>query len=410
MNIWCISKYASPPKYSKMPTRLFNYCQEWVELGHDVTLFTSDSNHLANYPETEDTYNYELIDKVPVYWVRTKKYTKIASVSRVLSWFDFERKLFCFDEKSLSKPDVIIVSSLSLFSIVYGYYLKKKYKAKLIFEIRDIWPLTLTEEGGFSKWHPLVLFMGWVEKFGYNVSDLIVGTMPRLDKHIETIINKKFKFYCAPFGFKPENYTKDVELLCKNNVFDNILPKNKVIIGYAGSMGITNALESFVEVIKDMVTNEKIHFALVGSGDLRSMFEEQLFGCQNVTFLSRIPQNDVKFFLAKCDVLYLSAKPSKVWSFGQSLNKISEYMLAGKPIVASFSGYPSMINEAECGFFVKPNDNAALKNSLLKISEMTPQEREDIGKNGLYWMWENRKYSTLAKNYMDKLIEISNYD
>ncbi len=35
------------------------------------------------------------------------------------------------------------------------------------------------------------------------------------------------------------------------------------------------------------------------------------------------------------------------------MNKVVEYMLAGKPIIASYTGYPSMINEAECGYFVK---------------------------------------------------------
>ena len=79
MNIWCISKYASPAKYSKMPARLFYLCQEWIKSGHDVTLFTSDSNHLADFPETNKTYNYENIDGVPVYWVKTKKYKKTAS-------------------------------------------------------------------------------------------------------------------------------------------------------------------------------------------------------------------------------------------------------------------------------------------------------------------------------------------
>ncbi len=36
----------------------------------------------------------------------------------------------------------------------------------------------MTEEGGFSKWHPLVLLIGFIEKFGYKKADLIVGLMP----------------------------------------------------------------------------------------------------------------------------------------------------------------------------------------------------------------------------------------
>ena len=166
MKILCISKYASPPNYSKMPARLFVLVKEFIKLGHNATLITSDSNHFSSYPETSEIYNYEIVENVPLYWLKTKKYIKTASIDRVLSWFDFEMKLFKMDLNKIEKPDVVLVSSLSIFTILYGYFLKKKFNSFLVFEIRDIWPLTMTEEGGFSKWHPLVLLIGFIEKFG----------------------------------------------------------------------------------------------------------------------------------------------------------------------------------------------------------------------------------------------------
>ncbi|USA46482.1 glycosyltransferase family 4 protein [Acinetobacter sp. C26M] len=406
MNIWCISKYASPAKYSKMPARLFYLCQEWIKSGHNVTLFTSDANHLAEFPETTDIYNKEIIDTVPVYWLKTKKYKKTTSLGRILSWFDFERLLFCFKRSSVEKPDVVIVSSLSILSILYGFFLKVKYKAFLVFEIRDIWPLTMTEEAGFSKWHPLVLFIGLVEKFGYKVSDLIVGTMPRLDLHVENILgHKHFNFHCAPLGFHPENYNvtfNDIE-----NPFSKIIPSDKVVVGYAGSMGITNSLEPFISVIKDLKCFSNIHFIMVGSGDLRAKFETDLLECDNVTFLPRIQQNEVKFLLEKCDILYLSTQHSKVWNYGQSMNKVVEYMLAAKPIVASYTGYPTMINEASCGVFVSPKEGehveVGIKDALLSIAQMTPDARNEMGSRGRDWVYKNRSYKLLAEQYLSKI-------
>lgn len=404
MNIWCISKYTSPAKYSKMPARLFYFCQEWVELGHTVRLITSDSNHLANYPETADVYNHELIDGVPVTWIKTNKYQRSNSVARILSWFDFEKKLFALDISKLDKPDVIIVSSLSLLSIVYGHYLKKKYNSTLVFEVRDIWPLTMTEEMGFSKWHPLTLFLGAIEKFGYTVSDLIVGTMPRLDLHVKEIIKKDFKFHCAPLGFHPKNY-EDMSLL--NNPFEHTFPKDKLIVGYAGSMGVTNALEPYIQAIKELESNEQIFFVLVGSGDLRENYENELKDCKNVMFIPRIPQNDVKFLLDKCDILYLSTKDSKVWKYGQSMNKVVEYMLAAKPIIATYTGYPSMLNEAECGMFISSNDEKStvenIKKAILDITRLSATERENMGLRGRYWIRENRSYKQLATEYLKQI-------
>ncbi|RLA82534.1 MAG: glycosyltransferase WbuB, partial [Epsilonproteobacteria bacterium] len=112
MNIWCISKYASPPNYSKMPARLFTLANEFIDLGHNTTLITSDSNHLSSFPDTKKIYNSEIVDSVSTIWIKTKKYTRTASISRILSWFDFEKKLFLMPKDKLTKPDVVIISSL----------------------------------------------------------------------------------------------------------------------------------------------------------------------------------------------------------------------------------------------------------------------------------------------------------
>jgi len=404
MNILCISKYAAPPKYNKIVARLFLLSKEFANLGYKATLITSDSNHLAQFPSTYKTYNFENIDEVHLCWIKTKKYIKTASVSRVLSWLDFEIKLFKMDLKNIDKPDIVIVSSLSILTIIYGYYLKKKFNSFLVFEIRDIWPLTMTEEASFSKWHPLVLLIAFIEKFGYKKADLIVGTMPKLDLHIKNILGYKKPFHCSPLGFNSDDYND--EAFEDKNPFDDKFPKDKIVVGYAGSMGITNALEPFIETIKLLKNNKNIHFMLVGSGDLRKDFEKELENFKNVTFLPRIAQNDVKYFLQKCDILYLSTKHSKVWDYGQSMNKIVEYMLASKPIIASYTGYPSMINEANCGKFVKTLNTNDLKTAVLDIVNLGYEERKQLGLNGRKWIYENRQYPKLAKEYIDKIVEL----
>ncbi len=406
MNIWCISKYASPPSYSKVPARLFTLTKEFNNLGHNAILLTSDSNHLANFPDTKEVYNWENMDRVFVCWIKTKKYIKTASIARILSWFDFERKLFSLPKAKLAKPDVVIVSSLSILSILYGYYLKKKYKSFLVLEVRDIWPLTMTEEGGFSKIHPLVLFLSWIEKFGYKNSDLVVGTMPRLDLHVKNILGYDKPFFCSPLGFNPDNYEDNLKSFI--NPFNEKFPKDKIVIGYAGSMGITNALEPFIESIQLLKDNTNIHFMLVGSGALKDKFELELEKFKNVTFLPRMEQNQVKYFLDKCDILYLSTQDSLVWKYGQSMNKIVEYMLAAKPIIASYTGYPSMVNEANCGKFIKTIDPIDIKNAIEDIVDLSIEDRIALGKNGKKWIYQNRQYSLLAKDYIKKIESLKN--
>lgn len=405
MNIWCISKYAGLPHLSSS-SRLFYLSSEFKKMGHNVFFLTSDSNHLCKFPETNSIYNFQQIDGVNVCWIKTLKYSKTASLRRVLSWFDFELKLFRFNRKRYLSPDVVIVSSLSLFTIFYGIYLKKIYKSKLILEIRDIWPLTMTAEGGFKPYHPLVLLMGLVEKIGYKSADLIVGTMPRLDLHVYNILNYNRPFFCSPIGFD------DSKLDSKKgrDELSQYFPSGKIIIGYAGSMGISNNLLPYIDFVKEFSHNDKICFVFAGSGDLSDKIKQELSGQTNVIFLGKIKSEYIPAFLSFCDILYLSTHSSAIWKYGQSMNKVLEYMLAAKPIIASYSGYPSMLNEAQAGFFIPVNDHQQLKTKLIELIEMSQEQRDKIGQRGREWVLRNRSYKTLAREYIEKIVSLGSND
>jgi len=84
MNIWFISKYASPPLYAKASSRLFYLAKEMQKLGNDVRLITSDANHFTSIPNTDNIYNYECQERVDITWIKTKKYKKTASIDRIL--------------------------------------------------------------------------------------------------------------------------------------------------------------------------------------------------------------------------------------------------------------------------------------------------------------------------------------
>jgi len=378
--------------------------KEMSQLNNVVRLITSDANHFSSMPKTNKIYNHEHQQGVSITWIKTYKYLKTASFKRVLSWLDFEWKLFRMPIDKNAKPDVVIVSSLSIFSIIYGFFLKKRFNSFLVFEIRDIWPLTLVEEGGFSSWNPLTILIGLIEKFGYSNSDLIVGTMPNLKQHIinRGILNKSI--FCSPLGFDPSNF-EELNFFM-NNPFEKLKSEGKLIIGYCGSMGISNGLDLFIQTIKDMDNCPEIQFLLVGSGDMRDNYIKELESNSNVVFLPRIPYSDVKYFLDICDILFLSTMESKVWLYGQSMNKVVDYMLAAKPIVAIYSGFPSMINEANCGVYLDTQSSQELKNQFLNFANLSKQERRLIGLNGRTWIFENRSYKKLAKEYYDIIKEM----
>jgi glycosyltransferase involved in cell wall biosynthesis len=143
-----------------------------------------------------------------------------------------------------------------------------------------------------------------------------------------------------------------------------------------------------------------IHFLIVGRGGLKAHHEAACADLPNVSFPPAVPRTMVQPVLARCDLLYFSVHVSKVWKYGQSLNKVVDYMLAGKPIVASYTGFPSMVNESGGGSFVPAGDVDALKEEILRYAAMPEQERQKMGATGRDWLLRNRRYADLADDYL----------
>ena len=284
-NIWIISKYASSAEYG-FESRLFALAREFKKSGRNPVVVASDSNHLASYPNFNSLFTREILGGCETWWIKTLKYTKTASVRRVLSWLDFELKLLLMPKKQLPAPDVIVVSSLSLLTILNGVWLRGRYRCKLIFEIRDIWPLTLVEEGGYSARSPLVRFLAWVERFGYRRSDLVIGTMPNLSAHVTAVAGEGVRCECVPFGFDPSVFEQEDSLPA--DYFERHIPEDRFVIGYAGSIGLTNALETVVACAKQLANDDRFFFVFLGGGDRRDRFIEETRQLRNVAFLPKV--------------------------------------------------------------------------------------------------------------------------
>ena len=401
--IWYVSKYVAPPAKASAGGRGYLIVREFARMGYRSVIVTSDSNQLTEVPVLDTPYLFQEVDGIQLCWVRTLKYTVAKSLRRILSWLDFEWRLWRLPKDKLPAPDVVVVSSLSLLTILNGFLLRRRYKCRLVLEIRDIWPLTITEEGGFSRWNPLVLGLGFIEKLGYRYADAVVGTMPNLGEHVAAVLGQPKTTHCIPMGV-------DEALLVPGDALpadyvEQYIPKGKFIVTHAGTIGITNALDTLLDCAELMKDDPRVHFLVVGEGDLRAHYQRKYAHLSNLTFAPRVPKQMVQSVLSRCDLLYFSVHVSTVWKYGQSLNKVIDYMLAGKPVVASYTGYPSMINEADCGSYVPAGDIAALRREVQRYADMDAAQREAIGRRGREWILAHRRYETLAQNYLDILFD-----
>ena len=165
MNIWIINETIGS-RIHGMVFRPYYFAKEFVKLGHKVTIFSGSYTHIfSKLPEVEGFSTTENIDGIDYCWIKTPKYGKSQSLGRILNAFTFVAKMFLLRKKRFGKPDAVIITSPTPFSILNGYWIKKKTGAKLIFEVRDIWPLTLTEIGRLTDRHPFIRFTQFFENF-----------------------------------------------------------------------------------------------------------------------------------------------------------------------------------------------------------------------------------------------------
>ena len=148
-----------------------------------------------------------------------------------------------------------------------------------------------------------------------------------------------------------------------------------------------------------MKENTNIHFAFLGAGDQLEELKERVNGASNITFLPKVQKRQVQAVIQHFDILYDSVKNISLYKYGLSRNKWIDYMYAGKPIIASYSGYPSMINESGCGSFVPAEDKNELKNTILYYSRLSQDELSEIGLKGRDWLVENRTFHKLSAEY-----------
>jgi glycosyltransferase involved in cell wall biosynthesis len=225
--------------------------------------------------------------------------------------------------------------------------------------------------------------------------------MPNLQEHVKNIAGDDSKVVCIPMGVSSEMLNQGASL--PDGYLAKYLDNKYFNVVYAGTIGITNALETLFAAAELLAENESIRFVIVGDGNLRAEYERRYKHLKNVVFAPKVSKAQVHSVLSKSNLVYFSTYKSKVWHYGQSLNKVIDYMLSGRPTIASYSGFPSMINEAECGFFTPSEDHIALAKKVVEVSLMDPSDLDLIGARGRPWLIENRDFKLLANFYIESI-------
>ena len=394
--VWLINQYASTPE-TGIAGRHYYFAKELAKRGYKVYLITAGFNHLLRQPpDLKEDFTFEAVSEgFHVVWVKMPKYKGAHSYKRVLNWFEFSWKLLKLPKVITDKPNSILYSSPSLIPFWAAKRLSRTLKAKLIWDVRDIWPLTLTELGGMSRYHPFILLHQFIESYACRRSDFIISNLPFAIKHLVDRGVCENNFLWIPNGFYAEEFFNG-EVLSKD--VSDLIPLEKFLVGYTGTFGKANAIDSILNTAVLTKSSDEIHYVLVGGGSLESHIEEFIYKneLKNITLIKSIPKRQIPAMLALFDVCYVGFNKCSLYQFGTALNKLPEYMMSAKPILYSIDSIFRPVDDANCGLTVPAEDSHAIAQGILTLKNLSPEERCQMGENGRAYALKNHDYSKLA--------------
>ncbi len=400
--IWCISKYALPPSLGAQ-ARLFFLSDEFSKRGYKSYVITSSTNHLTrDLPRQVQNVHVHKVGLSDGVFLKGIRIGSSVSFKRVVSWLVFEWRLInliLFRKNQIDRPDAIIVSSLSLVTVLNGYLAKRLFKARFIFEVRDIWPLSAISVTGFSKRNPFIMLLRMMEKFGYRHADEITSPIPNVKEHIAESIRQPFRFTYIPQGFDPAFMSKQDKLL--PGFREKYIPEGKFIVGYIGNIVTAYNLDMMIRCARLLEKQHAdIHFLILGDGTYKPTLMEKAKDLQNITFIPRIPKSEVQDFLSYCHITTNFFLPEKAFRFGISPQKLVDYMYASKPVLMSFTGYRSIVEDAGCGRTVPADDTEAFNRELLYLKGLPEAALGAMGARGKEFLINRLAWSSLASQYI----------
>jgi len=398
-SITIINQYIGSP-YHGMEYRHYYLAKNLIKQGYKVTLISGSYSHLfSTLPKVEGRFTKEKIDEVEYIWVKTPSYKSSKSIGRIWNMLYFAWQLNFLRDLESSH---IVVSSPSLFPVKIGQKLAKRFGTKFLFEVRDIWPLTLVELSNIKESHLLIRLMQYYEKFAYTHADRVISLLPTAKEHFVSNGMAPEKFVYLPNGIE---VTEQKGEILPAEIEDKI-PKNKFIVAYSGTVGIANNLDYLIDVAESLRDNSTIHFIVLGQGGEKERLLKRVesLGLQNFIFLDAVKKEQVKTFLALVDVAFISLLPEKLFRFGVSPNKVFDYMYAKKPIIWAIEAGNNLVKDANCGLSVELNDIDNLKKAILRLSDLSSKSLHNLGENGYNFVLNRHKYEKLAEELI-KIVE-----
>ena len=408
MNILLVNHYAGSPRHG-MEYRPYYLAREWVAAGHAVLIVAASRSHVrTQQPDLNGRRALEeTIDGVRYRWLKTPAYSgngigRVANIWAFVSglWRDAALLVREF------RPDVVIASSTYPMDIWAARRLARLARAKLVYEVHDLWPASPIELGGMSRLHPFILACQKAENDAYRDADAVVSMLPKADQHMRRHGLDLRKLHIVPNGIAPAEWdggAAPLDRMLAGHLSD-ARRAGRTIVGYAGSHGVPNALDVLLDAAA-LMKDEDFAFMLVGDGHEKARLAQRVRdeGLERVALFAPIPKAQIPAFLRALDIAYIGWRRLPIYRFGIAPNKLMDYMMAACVVLHSVEAGNDPVADAGCGLTVAPESPHAVADGLRTLAARTPAERVAMGERGRAFVLAHHSYPVLARHFIDAI-------
>lgn len=395
MRIWYVNHYASTP--DQPTTGAYFLMDALARRGHDITIFASGFNYYRRKElrlQGKFLTRKEACGALAFQWIRTIP-TSGRAATRMLNMLSFAFVTLLVGACSREKPDVVIGTCPHPFAGFAAWLLAKRHGAKFVYEIRDIWPESLTESGMLSPKSPIARVLLATQRLLYRQSAMVTSVLPHVDRYLESTGVAYRKFLWLPNGFTIDRAQLPAPSGGGQGVFR---------VMYLGGHSKYQGIDTILDAAQLLAKRAEIQIILVGDGSEkpRLVARAKDMGVR-VEFRDAVPRSEVMNTALTADGFIYHLRPFPLLRFGLSPNKLCDYMLAGRPVVFAGQAGNDPVAECGCGISVPPDSPQAMADAIVKLYEMPAEARREMGARGQAYAVEHFDAEKLAATFDEAL-------
>ena len=354
-------------------------------------------------------YYYENINGVDVLRIRVPEFRKNFAPSRIVNIVSYFFSAVAATFRVERQDYVFTISQPPVLGGLLGVIGKHLKKARLIYNIQDFNP----EQ---------------VKAVEFTGNKLILNVMMLMDKHSCKAANKvivvgrdmidtlhqRFGEKMVPYAYI-NNWIDEKEIypLPEGDAGVQKFRKrygldNRFVMMYSGNIGLYYDLPNLLKLIAQFQQEKDVVFAFIGEGSVLEELKEyqQKHQLENVVFIPYQEKKDLIYSLNAGDVHFvMNAKGIK----GVSVpSKLYGVMAAGKPVLGILEEGAEarlIVEEAECGRVVSPEDYEAIRNLILEfIQKRNSEELSCMGEKGRNYLVQHLTKDVSIKKYRDEIL------